>query len=146
MQSPIKIADQTERAICAAICRSDGIKAREIAKELNLDRTTVNHALYTSPLMKELCWQDDEYRWHGIMRQARPHSGLTEFAGYYSLVRDFLSLTEDEWMQKLMDGCTNIGRNLNDTRGLLHSFRDCRAQMVSLFGDLTEMMGEGCLD
>ena len=55
MQSPIKIADQTERAICAAICRSDGIKAREIAKALNLNRTTVNHALYNSPLMKELC-------------------------------------------------------------------------------------------
>ena len=146
MQSPIKIADQTEQAICAAICRSDGIKAREIAKELDLDRTTVNHALYTSPLMKELCWQDNDYRWHGIMRQARPHSGLSEFAGYYGLVRDFLSLTEDEGMRQLMDGCTNIGRSLSDTRGLLHSFRDCRAQMVSLFGDLTEMMGEGCLD
>ena len=45
-----------------------------------------------------------------------------------------------------MDGCTNIGRSLSDTRGLLHSFRDCRTQMVSLFHDLTEMMGEGCLD
>ena len=146
MQSPIKIADQTEQAICAAICRSDGIKAREIAKELDLDRTTVNHALYTSPLMKELCWQDNDYRWHGIMRQARPHSGLSEFAGYYGLVRDFLSLTEDEWMRQLMDGCTNIGRSLNDTRGLLHSFRDCRTQMAALFHDLTEMMGEGCLD
>ena len=146
MQSPIKIAYQTERGICAAICRSDGIKAREIAKELDLDRTMVNHALYSSPLMKELCWQDNNYRWHGIMRQARPHSGLSEFAGYYSLVRDFLSLTEDEWMQKLMDGCTNIGRSLSDTRGLLHSFRDCRAQMTALFGDLTEVMGEGCLD
>ena len=146
MQSPIKIADQTERAICAAICRSDGIKAREIAKELNLDRTTVNHALYTSPLMKELCWQDNDYRWHGIMRQARPHSGLSEFAGYYGLVRDFLSLTEDEWMQQLMDGCTNIGRSLSDTRGLLHSFRDCRAHMVSLFRDLADMMGDGCLN
>ncbi len=145
MQSPIKIADQTEQAICAAICRSDGIKAREIARDLNLDRTTVNHALYTSPLMKELCWQDNDYRWHGIMRQARPHSGLSEFAGYYGLLRDFLSLTEDEWMRQLMDGCTNIGRSLSDTRGLLHSFRDCRAQMVSLFGDLAEMMGEGCL-
>jgi len=146
MQSPIKIADQTERAICAAICRSDGIKAREIAKTLNMDHTTVNHALYHSPLMKELCWQDGEYCWHGIMRQARPHSGLSEFAGYYGLVRDFLSLTEDEWMQQLMDGCTNIGRNLNDTRGLLHSFRDCRTQMVSLFTDLGEMMGGSCLD
>ena len=146
MQSPIKIADQTEQAICAAICRSDGIKAREIAKTLDLDRTTVNHALYHSPLMKELCWQDNDYRWHGIMRQARPHSGLSEFAGYYGLVRDFLSLTEDEWMRQLTDGCTNIGRSLSDTRGLLHSFRDCRAQMVLLFHDLTEMMGEGCLD
>ena len=146
MQSPIKIADQTERAICAAICRSDGIKAREIAKELNLDHTTVNQALYRSPLMKELCWQDNDYRWHGIMRQARPHSGLSEFAGYYGLVRDFLSLTEDEWMRQLMDGCTNIGRNLNDTRGLLHSFRDCRTQMAVLFDDLTEMMGEDCMD
>ena len=146
MQSPIKIADQTEQAICAVICRSDGIKAREIAKALNLDRTTVNHALYTSPLMKELCWQDNDYRWHGIMHQARPHSGLTEFAGYYGLVRDFLSLSEDEWMRQLMDGCTNIGRSLNDTRGLLHSFRDCRAQMTALFRDLTEMMGESCLD
>ena len=137
---------ETDRAICAAICRSDGIKAREIAKELDLDRTTVNHALYTSPLMKELCWQDNNYRWHGIMRQARPHSGLSEFAGYYGLVRDFLSLTEDEWMRQLMDGCTNIGRNLNDTRGLLHSFRDCRTQMAALFCDLAEMMGEGCMD
>ena len=146
MQSPIKIADQTERAICAAICRSDGIKAREIAKNLNLDRATVNHALYTSPLMKELCWQDNDYRWHGIVRQARPHIGLTEFAGYSGLVRDFLSLSEEEWMQRLMDGCTNIGRSLSDTRGLLHSFRDCRTQMAALFHDLTEMMGEGCLD
>ena len=41
MQSPIKIADQTEQAICAAICRSDGIKAREIATSIqSAHRTT----------------------------------------------------------------------------------------------------------
>ncbi len=45
MQPQLKIADQTERAICAAICRGDGIKAREIAKQLNLDRTTVTKAV-----------------------------------------------------------------------------------------------------
>ena len=146
MKSPLKTADQTEQAICAFICRSDGIKAREIAKALNLDHTTVNQALFHSPLMRELCWQDNEYLWHGILRQARPHSGLSEFAGYYSLVRDFITLTEDEWMHQLLDGCTNIGRNLNDTRGLLHSFRDCRAQMISLFADLAEMIGESYLD
>ena len=146
MRSPLQAADQTERAICAVICRADGIKAREIARLLNLDPTTVNRALYHAPLMKELCWQDGAYRWHGIVRQARPHSGLSEFSGYYGLVREFLMLTEDEWMRWLREGCSNIGRNLNDTRGLLHSFRDCREQMVSLFADLQEMMGDGCLD
>ena len=60
MNNPIFQADQTDRAICAAICRSDGLKAKEIAKQLGLDHGTVNHALYRSPLMQELCWQDDE--------------------------------------------------------------------------------------
>ena len=142
----LRSADQTERAICAAICRGNGLRAREIAKALSLDHTTVNQALYRSPLMKELCWQDDSYRWHGIMRQARPHSGLSEFSGYYGLVREFLSLSESEWMQLLMDGCTNIGRNLSDARGLLHSFRDCRSQMAVLFRDLSEMQCGGIMD
>lgn len=146
MNNPIFQADQTDRAICAAICRSDGLKAKEIAKQLGLDHSTVNHALYHSPLMQELCWQDDEYRWHGIMRQARPHSGLQEFSGYYGLVREFLEFPEDEWMEKLTEGCVNIGRNLNDTRGLLHSFRDCRETMLALFCDLREMLGKDCLD
>ncbi len=137
-------SNQIEKAVCAVICRSGGIKAREIAKALHLEHSAVNHALYHSPLMKELCWQDKEFRWHGIMRQARPHSGLSEFAGYYGLIRDFLALTEEEWMEQLTEGCRNVGRNLNDTRGLLHSFRDCRTQMVSLFGDLRDMLGKSC--
>ena len=140
MTTPIKQADHTDRAIC------DGIKAKEIAKLLGLERTTVSHALYRSPLMQELCWQDKEYRWHGIMRQARPHSGLSEFSGYYGLVRDFTALSEDAWMEKLVEGCVNIGRSLNDTRGLMHSFRDCRETMLALFRDLQEMLGESCLD
>ena len=137
---------QTEQAICALICQSDGIRAREIARKLGLDHQTVNHVLYSSPLMKELCWQDREYRWHGIVRQARPHIGLQEFAGYYSRVCAFMDLSEEKWLQKLMEGCTNIGRNLNDTRGLFHSFRDCREQMRRLFDDLLEMAGEACLN
>lgn len=138
--------NETDRAVCAVVCRSDGIKAKDIAAKLDLDRKTVNQILYSSPLMKELCWQDRDYRWHGIVRQARPHSGLMEFAGYYSLVREFLPLSEEEWLGRLMEGCENIGRNLNDTRGLLHSFRDCREQMISLFNDLTEMAGDRVLD
>ena len=136
---------QTEQAICALICQNDGIRAREIARELGLDHQTVNHVLYSSPPMKELCWQDREYRWHGIVRQARPHIGLQEFAGYYSRVCEFMDLSEEEWLKKLTEGCTNIGRNLNDTRGLFHSFRDCREQMRRLFDDLLEMAGEACL-
>ena len=136
---------EKSRLVCAAICRHDGIKAREIAELLKMDRKTVNHILYSSPLMKELCWQDKEYRWHGIMKQARPHTGLQEFAGYYSTAGEFRELSEREWLEKLAEGCRNIGRNLNDTRGLFHSFRDCRETMLHLLDDLVSMIGESCL-
>ena len=59
--------EQTKRRICAAICQSEGIKAREIARKLDLDRNTVNHVLYNSPLLRELCYQDASYRRHGII-------------------------------------------------------------------------------
>ena len=138
--------EQTEQRICAAICQSSGIKAKEIARLLNLDRSTVNRVLYASPLLKDLSYQDDDYRWHGIIRQSAPHDGLFEFCGYYNKVSDFLKLTEGEWMDELIKGCQRIGRNLNDTRGLLHSFRDCREQMIDLFADLQDMLGTYCLD
>ena len=137
---------ELEREVCAAICAHDGIKAREIAAELGLERLTVNQILFRSPLMKELCWQDRQYRWHGIIRQTRPHTGLQEFAAYYDSVRCFLELDEDAWMEQMTSGCVNIGRSVNDKRGLLHSFRDCREQMLALFADLRQMLGESCLN
>ena len=140
-----KITD-VEQAVCAVVCRRDGLRARDIAVLLDLDRKTVNHILYSSPLLHELCWQDRDYRWHGLVRQERPHIGLQEFAGYYGNVREFLSLTEEEWLACLQEGCANIGRSLSDERGLLHSFRDCREQMLRLFADLRDMLGERCLD
>ena len=135
-----------ERAVCAVICRADGIKAREIAEKLGIERKTVNHILYSSPLMKELCWQDRDCSWHGLVRQARPHVGLQELAGYYGRVSDFLDLSEDRWLRALTEGCTNIGRSLSDTRGLIHSFRDCRETTVRLFDDLLTLLGQECLD
>ena len=138
-------AEELERRVCAAICHGDGLKAREIAGLLGLDRSAVNHILYASPLLRELCYQDRDYRWHGIIKQARPHAGLFEFSGYYGQVCDFLDLTEGEWMGRMAEGCGRIGRSLNDRRGLLHSFRDCRAQMARLFADLTDMAGDACL-
>ena len=146
MSDYLKTSDETERRICAAVCSHDGLKAREIARMLSLDHTTVNRVLSASPLLRELCWQDDGFRWHGILRQGRPHTGLQEYAGYYGYVKDFLLLSEDEWLAAMEEGCANIGRSLNDTRGLIHSFRDCRETMTGLFSDLREMLGEECLE
>ena len=136
---------RTERAVCAAICRHDGVKAREIACELGMERAEVNRVLCTSPLLKELCWQDRDYCWHGLVRQAIPHSGLEEFAAWYGRAGDFVQLDEAGWMEQMTAGCVRIGRNVNDTRGLLHSFRDCRETVLRLFTDLREMLGESCL-
>ena len=131
--------DPIERKIYMAICRSEnGIKAREIANITGTDHSTVNHFLYASPFMKELCWQDQDYLWHGLIPQTRPHYGLTEFTGYYSSVEEFLEMEETRWLKLLKLGCENIGRNLNDTRGLFHSFLDARATMINLFHNLDE--------
>lgn len=128
--------DIIERDIFALICGSDGIKAGEIAKKLGKDRSLINHYLYASPYMHELCYRDSSYRWHGYIRQMRPHRGLEDFCGYYSTVKEFLELGEEEWLESLKEGCTRIGRNLNDARGLFHSFRDAAQTMRSLFEDL----------
>ena len=120
----------------SVICRNDGIKAKDIAKEAGVERGDINHLLYGARFIRELCCRDDSYHWHGLIRQARPHVGLGDFCGYYASVDRFLSQTEEEWMEELTDGCRAIGRNLNDTRGLLHSFRDTRDVMVRLFSDL----------
>ena len=141
MNDPNELA----RAVCAAICRGEGLKAREIAKGLELDHQTVNSILYSSPLMKELCWQDRDYRWHGIMRQSPDHTGLQEFAAWFGTAEEFLGQSEELWLETLREGCRNIGRSLSDTRGLTHSFLDCRQQIVALFADLRKMLGESCL-
>lgn len=78
--------DIIERDIYALIVSGDGIKAREIAKKLNKDRSTVNHYLYNSPYMKDLCYRDENYEWYGLIRQSRPHVGLGDYSGYYGTV------------------------------------------------------------
>ncbi len=76
--------DIIERDIFAVICGSDGIRARDIAKKLNRNKSVINHYLYASPYMHELCYQDSSCNWHGYIRQSRPHRGLEDFCGYYS--------------------------------------------------------------
>ena len=128
-----------ERVIYSEICRHDGIRAGDIGKNVSADRKTINQYLYRAPFMRELCYQDDAYQWHGLIRQSRPHVGLGDFCGYYGTVSEFLALSEEEWFDAMLAGCKNIGRNLNDTRGLFHSFWDCREVMTQLFGDLSDV-------
>lgn len=125
------------------ICSRDGITAREIARELGVDRTEVNRCLYRYPFISDLCYHDDAYRWHGYIRQASPHEGLRDYSGWYGFVREFMEQDESAWLAELQDGCRRIGRNLNDTRGLLHSFADTREVMRGLFSDLVDFGVQG---
>lgn len=128
-----------ELQVYGLIARRDGVKAREIARETGLDKSFVSRLLVSSALMRELCYQDREYNWHALVRRQAPHEGLYEFSGWYGTAGEFLATDEGTWLEQLKDGCARVGRSLNDTRGLIHSFRDCRETMVRLFGDLREM-------
>ena len=134
--------NETENKIYESICRHDGIKAKDIAKETGINKTDINRLLYCTPFIKELCFRDDDYLWYGLIRQQHPHAGLSDFCGYYDTVGRFLSISEDEWLEELTKGCMAIGRNLNDTRGLFHSFRDSRQTMLGLFSDLEKLSGQ----
>ena len=87
------MVDPLERKIYAAICSHDGVKAREIARLASCTHTEVNHWLYASPFMRDLCYRDDDYLWHGLIRQGKRHYGLEDFSGYYGTVGEFLSLS-----------------------------------------------------
>ena len=141
-QAPVRLFPESEKKVYALISSGDGIKAREIARRLNLERKEVNRLLVSSPLMREMCYQDGACRWHALIPARAPHEGLFEFSGWYGTVAEFVAQDESAWLAQLTDGCRRIGRNLNDTRGLLHSFRDCRRTMLALFGDLRGMMSE----
>ena len=123
-------------ATYSLICSSDGITAREIARKLGITRKEVNQCLYHYPFIHDLCYHDEDYRWHGLIRQAFPHAGLRDYCGWYGYADEFLALDEQAWLDELEQGCRSIGRNLNDTRGLIHSFTDTRQVMRGLFDDL----------
>jgi len=131
--------NETEIRMYECICSHDGIKAREIAKETGADKTQINRLLYNAAFIRELCYRDEEFNWHGMIRQQRPHIGLSDFCGYYSTAEEFMDLSEEEWLSRLTQGCKAIGRNLNDTRGLFHSFTDTREVMRGLFLDLENL-------
>ena len=128
--------NEEQRKIYAVICKHDGIKARDIARETGADRSDINRQLYANPFVHDLCYRDDEFYWHSLIRQVRPHTGLSDFCGYYASVDRFLAQPEEDWLEELKQGCRDIGRNLNDTRGLFHSFQDTRRVMLDLFRDM----------
>ena len=145
-RSATELFSDTEMRIYSLIARQDGIKAREIARELGMDKTEVSRRLVSSALMRELCYQDREYNWHALVRRQFPHEGLYEFSGWYGTVPEFMAEDETAWLAELESGCRRIGRNLNDTRGLIHSFRDCRETMRTLFSDLRDMTRQQMAD
>jgi uncharacterized protein CbrC (UPF0167 family) len=138
---PSSAADANERAIYSLICSADGVKARDIARRTGLDHTTVNRYLYASPFVRELCYRDDAYLWYGLIQQTVPHHGLGDFCGWYGTVGEFLAQDRDAWLEQLKRGCARIGRNLNNARGLFHSFLDTHDTMAALFADLRQL---GC--
>lgn len=146
MRGMLSSFSDEEKAVYSLISVNDGLKAKEIASLLSMERKQVNHLLFSSPLMHELCFQDRNFRWHALIRQATVHEGLYEFSGWYGTVREFMNTAEEDWLSALQDGCRRIGRNLNDQRGLIHSFLDCRQVMLSLFRDFSDMMDSSFLD
>ena len=130
--------DALGRALYELICSHDGITARQMAKQLGVERKAVNQRLYTYPFIRDLCYHDEDYLWYGVIQQQTPHVGLGDYAGWYGYVDEFLVQTKEEWLAELRAGCARIGRSLNDTRGLLHSFVDCRAVMRETFAALTD--------
>lgn len=134
--------DALGRAMYALICSHDGITARELARKLGVTRKEVNQRLYTYPFIRDLCYKDDDYRWYGSIRQQIPHVGLREYSGWYGYVGEFCAQSEEAWFDELCLGCERIGRSLNDTRGLFHSFVDCRSTMLELF----ETLRDFCVD
>lgn len=151
MSDPLRMFPPSEKAVYALIAGHDGLKAREIASFMSqsrfaLSRTEVNRILSSSALMREMCYQSKDYRWHALLRDAAPHEGLYEFSGWYGTAGEFLSFSDDAFLSSLQDGCRRIGRSLSDTRGLLHSFADCRQTLLVLFDDLTRLLGPSCLD
>ncbi|MEY8562525.1 hypothetical protein AALA21_05660 [Eggerthellaceae bacterium 3-80] len=132
-----KTSNTPQADVYQLIASSDGITAREIASRLGIDRKSVNQLLYNNPFVHDLCYHDDNYLWHCLIQQRFPHVGLFEYAGWYGTVHEFMSLDEESWLDELRVGCKRIGRNLNDTRGLIHSFCDTRETMRQLFSDLS---------
>ncbi len=63
-----------EDDILAALTREPGLKGREIASRLGLDKSLVNSTLYKLRLRK-LVWQDSGYRW--FLKSASPESPQT---------------------------------------------------------------------
>ena len=146
MRGMLSSFSDEEKAVYSLISVNDGLMAKEIASLLSMERKQVNHLLFSSPLMHELCFQDMNFRWHALIRQAPVHEGLYEFSGWYGTVREFMNTAEEDWLSALQDGCRRVGRNLNDRRGLIHSFLDCRQVMLSLFRDFSNMMDPSFLD
>ena len=89
MRGMLSSFSDEEKAVYSLISVNDGLMAKEIASLLSMERKQVNHLLFSSPLMHELCFQDMNFRWHALIRQAPVHEfrlvwnsqGIHEYRG-----------------------------------------------------------------
>ena len=56
-----ELFSETEMKIYSIISGKDGIKAREIARILGLNKTEISRWMVSSALMRELCYQDSDF-------------------------------------------------------------------------------------
>ena len=53
--------NEEQRKTYAVICKHDGIKARDIAREIGADRGDINRMLYSNPFVHDLCYRDEDF-------------------------------------------------------------------------------------
>ena len=97
-QDSIRDFSAEERAIYETIARGDGLKAREIAARLGLNRTDISRLLVSSALMREQMTARNEKRRLGL----RLHFGRPELSGDNAVGVALIGMKK--WMKEQENG------------------------------------------
>ena len=103
-----ELFSESELRIYSLIARKDGIKAREIARELEMDKSDISRWMVSSALMRELCYQDREYGWYD---SKGPMKGCMNFpAG--------MERSGSSWRKMRRNGWKNSSRAAGGSAGI----------------------------
>lgn len=76
------------KKVLEIIKMNNGIKATEIAKILDCERSEVNSVLYTASELKNLCWQDSKYLWYSNEIKKENISGNSDLNAFDEKLND----------------------------------------------------------